>query len=735
MTGRDDIPPHEGQDHYDDGSLQEAADRVRQVMRAPVMRPAFRDRLRSQVVAARAEVITERARLVGEVGPNALPPARRRFVPRRPAAIAWTVATAVSVAAGVIVVNGTLFGNGPVSVAALSSVAGAVSVNPAQAVRIRFTGPLDHAAALAALHLAPAVAVRASWQGSTLTVAPIHGFAQDAAYVITIDRNVARTASGAPLAADIHVFFGTSAVVSGGRVPAGHAMLARSFVAAAPDGSEAVVARDGSLLVTSAQPGPTTSNISGLVRIGRHQVARLAPATDAICVSRSGNSIAFVERSGAGSDVVFADSVGTILRRVPVTVDPGSPLGWIGDAQVSFVGGGRLRSIDRAGHVRILSDMPIDAAHDSITISPGGRYIYVQPATGGPGRLIDLPTGAFHTLPGIVGQPAFSSDGATVIWVEESGRRPRIATAASGGGPVLTARLPVRPGEQVSNLSVAPDGSRFVYSVTRAGHRAELRLAALPGGQTLAISTDGAGQSPDWSPSGHMFTVHTDGPAGPHIDAISIPTSLDDLQAALEATVTRFADAQISGDTGAQRALTAAKVTLPKLPRPTRFAVLWVLPAAHGTGIARVSFTIDPRSAHPIARQAEETLVLGPQPGTGLEAVRSAIAAPLRPAPAGPQLVHLDTRAVPGAVLLTFDSDLDPASLASAISLATPDGAQIRSTATYDPATRTVTLRPVSPVAGDVLVRIGAGLRDINGRTMSAGLQILVPQLPHATRG
>jgi hypothetical protein len=41
---------------------------------------------------------------------------------------------------------------------------------------------------------------------------------------------------------------------------------------------------------------------------------------------------------------------------------------------------------------------------------------------------------------------------------------------------------------------------------------------------------------------------------------------------------------------------------------------------------------------------------------------------------------------------------------------------------------------PTSPAARFV-VRISAGLRDINGHIMSAGLQILVPPLPLATHG
>jgi hypothetical protein len=159
------------------------------------------------------------------------------------------------------------------------------------------------------------------------------------------------------------------------------------------------------------------------------------------------------------------------------------------------------------------------------------------------------------------------------------------------------------------------------------------------------------------------------------------------------------------------------------------------LPAADGTAIARVRFTADPRPADPIVRQTEETLVLGPQPGTGLVTVRSVTAGRSRPAPAGPQLMHLGVRAEPAAVSLTFDSDLDPASVKAAISLSAPGGAQIGSTVSYDAATRTVTLRPVAPVAGKIVVRIGARLRDINGLTMRAGLQILIPRIPPASPG
>jgi hypothetical protein len=455
-------------------------------------------------------------------------------------------------------------------------------------------------------------------------------------------------------------------------------------------------------------------------------VDRLSATTDAICVSRSGSSIAFLTHAGSGSRVVFADGTGTPLDSAPVVIDQGSPLGWIDDAEVSYVGGGRLRAVDRSGHVRVLSDSPVDPAHDTVVLSPGGRYVYLRPATGtsGSGRIIDLQTGAARPLPGITGDPAFSADGATVIWIDGSGPTPRIAVAATGGGPALTAPLPVQPGDSLSDLSLSPDGSHFVYSLTRPDHHGELRLAALPDGNTLAVSPDGIGQSPNWSSSGRLFTVLSSGTAGPRIDTVTVADQVADRQASLEATASAFANAQISADPGAQHALAVPGMALPTLPHVTRAEVLWVLPSPDGTATARVRLTIDPRPDDPVVKQAEETLTLDPRSGTRPPTVRAVTAGPFQPAPPGPALTHLDTDASPGAVQLTFDSDLDPATVATALTLTAPDGRPIPSTATYDPPTRTVTLRPASPGTTAMVVRIGTGLRDTNGHASNAAVQV-----------
>jgi Bacterial Ig-like domain/WD40-like Beta Propeller Repeat len=394
------------------------------------------------------------------------------------------------------------------------------------------------------------------------------------------------------------------------------------------------------------------------------------------------------------------------------------------------VGAGRLRAVSRSGQVRELSGTPIDPAHDSLAISPGGRYAFLAPGGHGPGRLLDLRTGASHELAGSTDQVAFSADGATVVWVDSSTGRPRLASASSAGGPVLVVPLPVQAGDKVSDLAVSPDGSLLAYTRTRPDGSAELRLAALPTGDTVAVSAAGAGESPNWAPSGRLFTVLASGgrggAGGARIEAVSVPADATDRRAVVEATVSAFANAQLPVDGGAERALAAPGVSLPALPRATRAAVLWVRQHPDGSATARVRLTADPRPDRPVTMMAEETLTLDPPIGTRPPAIRSVAATPFRPAPAGPQLGGVDTDAVPGAITMTFDSDLDPATVTAAVQLRTAAGGSVPATTRYDAAARAVTVRPAAGAGSDLLVAVTTALRDVAGHQLPAALEIPV---------
>jgi hypothetical protein len=632
----------------------------------------------------------------------------------------------------IVVVGGPPFvgHSGPVRASVRSNVDGAPSTKPTVALRLTFSLPLDHTATASAIRLAPATQVRSTWDGETLTVTPVHAFAPNSAYVLTIDHTVARTALGAPLAADMHVLFGTAPVAawapSGNPTMMAPLPLVPTPVADADDGSDAVVARDGTLLLTAARAGPGTGGHEGLVRISGGTAAQLSMATDAICVSRSGRSVAYLSHTDAGTRVVFADGVGSPSTTVPAQVDRHSPLGWINDAEVIFVGGGRLRAIDREGRVRILSDTAVNAAQDRVVPSPGGRYVYLRSGSGGTGRVVDLGANTVHALPGSTGDVAFSADGATVAWFDDSTGTPALDVAASAGGPVLTIALPVVSGQQLSDLALSPDAYHFVYSVATPGHGSELRLSTLPDGGTIAMADGDVGHSPHWSASGNLFTVRTVTVGGSRIDTVPVPDPDTDRQAELEGLAAAFANGEVGADAGAQRALAAADTALPALPAVTRAAVLWVTSAPNGTASARLRLTIDPRPDAPTARQAEETLTLGPRPSDGTLAVRAVNLEDFHPAPAAPQIVRCDTESQPGTVLLTFDSDLDPQTVPSAVRLSTMDGAAVPATVSYDAVNRTVVVRPDSTDTTSVLVRVDTALRDVRGQRPAREIRVVM---------
>ena len=89
-------------------------------------------------------------------------------------------------------------------------------------------------------------------------------------------------------------------------------------------------------------------------------------------------------------------------------------------------------------------------------------------------------------------------------------------------------------------------------------------------------------------------------------------------------------------------------------------------------------------------------------------------------------MVRCDTGTSPGSVLLTFDSDLNPDTVPTAIGLSTADGRTVPGTARYDAVSRTVTVRPDSAAVTSVVVRVDTGLRDIRGEAPPDGLRIAV---------
>jgi hypothetical protein len=286
----------------------------------------------------------------------------------------------------------------------------------------------------------------------------------------------------------------------------------------------------------------------------------------------------------------------------------------------------------------------------------------------------------------------------------------------------LTTPLGLAAGDQVSDLGVAPDGSRLVYSVQHPGGGAELRLAALDDGATLAVARGEQGGSPNWSPNGNQVAVLGHQGSRTQIEVLEVPPSADatDSAAALAAA---FANAQMSGDRAAMRALGTAGLDVVGLPVASRASVVEMVPGADGTVQVGLRLVLDPTSSRPVARAIAETVDLRPEGPSGrLVVVRASATAAADVSP-GPHVTRISAGATPGTVTVTFDSDLDPASVAGAVGLRSAGGGTLPVRTAYDAGARTVTITAPSGLSGSLALSVGTGLRDVAGQHLAAPVQ------------
>ena len=68
---------------------------------------------------------------------------------------------------------------------------------------------------------------------------------------------------------------------------------------------------------------------------------------------------------------------------------------------------------------------------------------------------------------------------------------------------------------------------------------------------------------------------------------------------------------------------------------------------------------------------------------------------------------------------VSFDSDLDPLTVAGAITVVDASGTTLQSTAVYDPDSRTATVTIASASSGDLTLEISTALADVNGQTLA----------------
>jgi len=75
---------------------------------------------------------------------------------------------------------------------------------------------------------------------------------------------------------------------------------------------------------------------------------------------------------------------------------------------------------------------------------------------------------------------------------------------------------------------------------------------------------------------------------------------------------------------------------------------------------------------------------------------------------------------------VTFDSDLNPSTVAAAISVLTESGSTLPSTAVYNPDTRTATVTIANAPSGTLILNIASTLADFEGQTLASSFSTKV---------
>jgi hypothetical protein len=733
---------------HDEPELLETAQRVRASRPRVEADPRFQNRLRAQLVA-------EASRGRGALG------VRRRWR-LGPAGFAWGGAFV-----GAALITATVFtfvSNSTQSqtVTAFSQLTAQHSVSPDQVITVAFNQPMNEQLVVAGVHIQPAVKFSPSWKGNNLVIKPLYHLAANTAYTVTIAKTAIRAASGASAAAPINISFGTAPTPT--PIPAAPPTLVPVTLGTNGTGGSLLYAPDGSTLLStvgvvpgsptaspsasaSPSPTPTPANSTPTPEGGTSQtpdvpggLVEFPSSGTATSIGSSPSAIAYSPNGGrylamalddgnGGSRIVTSLSNGTQHAKLIDSPSPVTSLTWATNDRIIYSDGTTIDSVDLSHRTAVL--YKLRPGSGTITeLAPGGAYAYVSPATGTGGALLNVTSEAEQILRGAADDVAFSGDGATVAWVDSSAQPARLFTE-----PVAqNAATPVSmPDETASPSDVALDyrGDEITYISTGSTGVTDLVVAQLANGTPMAVTQVSNTSQLTLSPAGdEVAFVSTTaagatieqaavpGAAGIHFSGPRIPDGAND-------TLQSFVQAQVGSNGQPDLATMAALSTATAnaaANTPQNLSRAYVISAyvkAQGVVQASVELIVDPDAQHTNARVASETVLLELSPTGYL--VSSVDTSALRDESAGPHVVQVTSSTANGVttLLVTFDSDLNPGTVATAISATSGSGTTLASTTAYNADTRTATVTIANAPAGTLTLDIATTLADVEGQALA----------------
>jgi Bacterial Ig-like domain len=732
---------------HDEPELLETAKTVRAARPRVEADPRFQNRLRAQLVAE-----ASRGRSVSGV---------RRWWRLGPAHFAWGGAFvgAALITATVL----TFVSNHTVdqTVTAFSQLTAQHSVSLNQVITVAFNQPMNEQAVEAGVHIQPAIKVSFAWKNNDLVISPAHHLSANTPYTVTIAQTALKAASGASAAAPINITFGTAPTPPPG--PVAPPALNPVVLGSNGTGGSLFYSPDGSVLSTAGLPpqsttsspspsattaastpsaGPTSTPEGGITQApevpgGLVEFPRAgtpwqidATSPTAAAFSPNGGNVALaVDDGNGGSRIITLRSDGTQRVRRIDSPTPITALTWATSDQIIYTDGTSIDSVDVSNGNNVLYTLPSGSGTIS-ALAPGGAYAYVAPASGTGGALLNVRAKTEQVLQGAVSDVAFSGDGATVAWIDQSAQPARLLTEAVGqGAPAVVST----PGATASPSDVTLDlkGDEVAYLSTDSTGVSELVVAQLPSGTPLAIESPSNASQLTLSPVGDQIAFISNNAGGASIEQAAVPGTTtkgngQQIPAAATATLQHFVQAQVGRDgqpdVVALGGLSAADVNAAAFtPQDLSRAYVISTYLAQGGVVASVELIVDPSAGHTTARVASETLLLARDADGDYVVTSAALTSQLRDESAGPHVVQVSSDTAGGVTTLQvrFDSDLDANSVAAAISVLSTSGATLSSTAAYNPDTRTATVTIANAPAGALTLEIATTLADFEGQTLA----------------
>jgi hypothetical protein len=646
---------------------------------------------------------------------------RGLFAPQR---VAWAAAAAVVVLVASIVLYtatqepGQLIEKFPT---ASSPLQDQPAVSTHQAIELRFSQAMDHPSTEAAVQITPATSVAYSWSGDTvLYVQPTSGnLAPNTQYQVTVGAG-ARTQAGVKTPAPQTVTF----VTTGEAAP-----------------------------TPSPSPSPSPTSNTGLLTNVSQLTGDYPPqgTTYPVVWSRDSSTVYFVG-SGGALESISVKGGGSAKTLVP----DGASLPAITKAgdRLAYVRGGKIEILDLTAGTT--TEVAVDAAPTTLTWVNDQLYWGTSSAVyrldaGGPVKVVDVGSlggAVLSVAPDGTHAIVQVSDGLSVVDVT-SGK----SNTVCGGGCATTFQ------------GWSPDGSRFIYGGNIADPTGHSVSSVPPGdaswsavneillgsdtnifevrsdGTEYTKLADGTFHSPVWAPDGTTFAFVR----GSQLWVASAPAATAPPAAVDQAlrVVRQFMQARLDGQS--DRAMSFLDANGKNAYAGTSPALIpQGDPAFHRSYI--LMSEVDPitGSVHVVVRLVfshgkveqlltEETLTLVREQETDPYLIDGAVAGPQLETGKGPQVVAV--KVSPTEVDVTFDSDLNGASVSGNVSVQDANGAPVGGSVSYDDRTVSLTGLQLTPGTHYRLVVLPA-IEDVGNHNAPAEYDLdLIGPAPAPTAG